>query len=52
MNSDRLQQVHLLVQTENKAAKLELLLRQALDDLARERAKFQNRLFDLERQHA
>ncbi|MCI4376286.1 hypothetical protein PGIGA_G00186490 [Pangasianodon gigas] len=42
----------LLVQTENKAAKIELLLRQAMNDLARERAKFQNCLFELERQHA
>ncbi|KAF4090474.1 hypothetical protein AMELA_G00052550 [Ameiurus melas] len=42
----------LLVQTENKAAKLELLLSQATDDLARERAKILNCLFQLERQHA
>lgn len=42
----------LLVQTENKAAKLELLLNQAMDDLARERVKFLDCLFQLERQHA
>lgn len=41
----------LLAQTENKATKLELLLRQARDDLAQERAKFKNHLTELERQH-
>lgn len=43
----------LLVQTQNKAIKkLELLLRQAVDDLAQERKKFQSHLFELERQQA
>lgn len=42
----------LLIQTENKAVKLKLLFRPAIDDLARERVKFQNHPFELERQHA
>lgn len=42
----------LLIQTENKAVKHKLLFRQAIDDLARERVKFQNHPFELERQHA